>query len=171
NMGAQMGANMGASMMLQALNGVQSNADKKARLNQTEAIMLYKIVRDTADKVVDAYKNYKEKLVKLDRANAHLAKMQTMISEARLNQTPFQQIQAEGELMKYQGEVEDCQSQVARFRQSLVDLSGTEAVAKLDKQLEADKARIEEAGIANATPAASVADGTQVAPANGAVPN
>lgn len=161
---------MGASMMLQALNGVQSNADKKARLNQTEAIMLYKIVRDTADKVVEAYKNYKKELHKLDRANATLTKMQNMIADARLNQTPFQQIQSQGELMKYQGTVEDCQAEVAKQRQSLVDLSGAEAVAKLDKQLEADKARIEDAGIA-ASPASPPADGTQIAPAAGAVPN
>lgn len=171
NMGAQVGANMGASMMMQALNGVQSNADKKARLNQTEAIMLYKMVRETADKVVDKYKDYKQTLTELDRAVSILTKMQGMVSDVRASQTASQQIELEGNLLKFQADVDSKKDLVARYRQSLVDLSGAEAVAKLDKQLESDKQRIEEAGIAQTAPAAPPADGTLAAPTNGAVPN
>lgn len=180
NMGAQMGANMGASMMMQALNGVQGNADKKARLSQDQAINLYRMVRETADKVVNAYKDYKLSLSACERRANILAKLQGTVNDVRAGQTPVQQIELEGVLMRYKADVEEETEKVARYRQSLVDLSGAEAVAKLDKQLEIDKQRIEEAGIAQSAPATPAvtppadgvaADGTLVAPTNGAVTN
>jgi len=177
NMGAQVGANMGASMMIQALNGVQSANDKKARLSQTEAIILYNMVRGTADKVVRAYKDYKINLSDLERTKAALTKLQGICNEVRGSQSPVQQIQMEAELMKMQSEVDKKTDLAARDRQALVDLSGPDAVNKLDKQLIADKERIEDSSIITDAPKSavdeknSVADGTQVAPANGAVPN
>lgn len=177
NMGAQMGANMGASMMMQALNGVQGNADKKARLSQDQAINLYRMVRDTADKVVNSYRDYKISLNALERTSTLLSKLQGNVNDVRAGQNAVQQIELEGVLLKYQADVEGEKEKVARYRQSLVDLSGAEAVAKLDKQLEIDKQKIEDAGvapiapIASPAPAAAPADGTLVAPSNGAVPN
>ncbi|MBS1953076.1 MAG: hypothetical protein JST89_02760 [Cyanobacteria bacterium SZAS-4] len=174
NMGAQVGANMGASMMMQALNGVQGNADKKARLSQDQAINLYRMVRETADKVVNAYKDYKLSLNACERRTNILTKLQGTVNDVRAGQTAVQQIEMEGVLMRYKADVEEEAEKVARYRQQLVDLSGSEAVAKLDKQLEIDKQRIEEAGIAQSAPAAPAtppADGTLVAPTNGAVPN
>ncbi|CAN5577298.1 hypothetical protein BH10CYA1_BH10CYA1_22180 [soil metagenome] len=171
NMGAQMGANMGASMMMQALNGVQGNADKKARLSQDQAISLYRMVRDTADKVVASYKDYKGSLSAFERRNTILTKLQGTVNEVRAAQTPVQQIELEGVLMKYKADADEELEKVARYRQSLVDLSGPEAVAKLDKQLEIDKQRIEDAAIAGPAPATPPADGTLLAPTNGAVTN
>ncbi len=185
NMGAQMGANMGASMMMQALNGVQGNADKKARLSQDQAISLYRMVRETADKLVNSYKDYKLSLSACERRSNILSKLQGTVNDVRAAQTPVQQIELEGVLMRYKADVEEELEKVARYRQSLVDLSGAEAVAKLDKQLEIDKQKIEDAGIAPVAPVADQqpssdaplnagqlpADGTKIAPTNGAVTN
>lgn len=176
NMGAQVGANMGASMMLQALNGVQGNADKKARLSQQEAITLYRMVRETADKVVDRYHDYKMSLNALERSSNILAKLQGTVNDVRSAQTAVQQIELENILMRTQADIDGDKEKVARYRQSLVDLSGAEAVAKLDKQLEIDKQKIDDAGVAPiATPVQPAdgvaADGTLVAPTNGAVTN
>jgi hypothetical protein len=41
-------------------NGVSSGMGKKARLNETESIMLYTIVRTTAEKLVSDYKDYSQ---------------------------------------------------------------------------------------------------------------
>lgn len=167
---------MGASMMLQALNGVQGNADKKARLSQQEAITLYRMVRETADKVVDRYHDYKMSLNALERSSNILAKLQGTVNDVRSAQTAVQQIELENILMRTQADIDGDKEKVARYRQSLVDLSGAEAVAKLDKQLEIDKQKIDDAGVAPiATPVQPAdgvaADGTLVAPTNGAVTN
>jgi hypothetical protein len=150
NMGAQMGSNMGASMMMQALNGVQGANDKKAKLSQTEAIQLYGMVRATADKVVDKYNDYKIHLSALRRSTDILARFQDMLKDMHASQTPLQQITAQAELMKYQSAIETETEQVARYRQSLVDLSGSDAVAKLDKQLEIDRQKVDEAAVLTA---------------------
>jgi hypothetical protein len=173
NMGAQMGANMGGSLMMQALNGVQGAQDKKARLSQTEAIMLYQMVRSTADKVVSAYKDDKINLSGLEKTSENLKKLQAICNEVRGSQTPVQQIQMEAELMKYQTNADMQADQVNRYRQALIDLSGPDAVAKLDKQLQEDKERINDSSIINASADQKISapDGTQVAPTNGAVPN
>ncbi|MBI2811529.1 MAG: hypothetical protein HYX67_11990 [Candidatus Melainabacteria bacterium] len=183
NMGAQMATNTGASLMMQALNGMQGAADKKARLSQTEAIMLYTIVRNTADKVVTAFREYKTKQGALERATIDLGKLQEMVKEVRASQTPVEQIKLQSVIMEKQSAIEEKSEEVSRFRQALVDLSGTEAVAKLDKQLEIDRQKIAEADVLvpaqdqqqpvdpSGQPQGSLPSGTLVAPTNGAVTN
>ncbi len=185
NMGTQAITNAGASFMMQALNGMQGAADKKARLSQTEAIMLYTIVRTTADKVVTAFREYKIELDDLQRTSEDLMKLQDMVKEVRASQTPVEQIKMQAVLMEKQSAIDKLNQQVRRYRQSLVDLSGTEAVAKLDKQLEVDKQKINDADVLGPAPVADQqpsadaplnagqlpADGTKIAPSNGAVTN
>lgn len=181
NMGAQVGANAGASLMMQALNGMQTNADKKARLNQTEAIMLYKIVRDTAKQLVDAFKDYKIELSNLQRSNEDLNRLQGMVKDVRASQTPVEQIKLESILMEKQSEIQRQSELVSRHRQTLVDLSGTDAVAKLDKQIEVDKQKIADAAVQLGAPETNSTEQQQQAPAepanqqiaapNSAVPN
>jgi len=189
NMGTQAMTNAGASMMMQALNGVQGAADKKARLSQTEAIMLYTIVRNTSEKVVESFRQYKNKLSALRRTEEDLGKLQDMVKDVRASQTPVEQIKLQAVLLEKQSVIEEKAEEVSRFRQALVDLSGTEAVAKLDKQLEVDRQKIDESSVLIPTvagdqqqPAAApldvpanagqgLVDGTKVAPSNGAVPN
>ncbi len=176
NMGAQMGTNMGASMMMQALNGVQGNADKKARLNQTEAITLYNMVRNTSEKVVEAFRNYKSSANALKRTSIDLTDLQEMIKETRSTQDAAKQIDMQYTLKRAQRDVEKASEDVGRYRQTLVDLSGADAVAKLDKQFEADEAKINEAAvapvqIATPDPTATAEGPIQMAAPNGAVPN
>jgi hypothetical protein len=176
NMGAQMGSNMGAGMMMQALNGVQGNADKKARLNQTEAIMLYNMVRTTSEKVVAAFRDYKSNANYLKKANSDLTDLQEMIKETRSTQDAAKQIEMQYTLKKAQRDADKAAEDVGRYRQTLVDLSGADAVAKLDKQFEADEARINEAAIApvqvaTPDPSATAAGPIQMAAPDGAVPN
>jgi len=184
NMGAQIATQAGANMMLQALNGVQGAADKRARLSQTEAIMLYTIVRQTSEKVVAAFRDYKIQLGDLQQNIEDLTKLQDMVKEVRASQTPVEQIKLQAVLMEKQSQINKINQILRKDRQSLVDLSGAEAVAKLDKQLEMDRQKINDAGVivpsvADQQPPVDAplnagqgpADGTQIAPTNGAVTN
>ena len=59
NMGVNAGGNMGASMIMNVLNLQEKKTAKLAQLSQTETIMLYNMVRGTADHLVDNYRGYK----------------------------------------------------------------------------------------------------------------
>jgi hypothetical protein len=144
NMGTQMGMNMGASMIMQGLNGVQGNQAKKAKISQEEAIMLYKMVRDTADKLCDRFRDYKRQTLKLRKTGESLEKLQNMVRDARSGQDAAKQIEMEYYISKAQGDVEDASEQVRHDRQNLVDLAGGDAVAKLDKDLEVEQQKLNE---------------------------
>lgn len=125
----------GGSMLMQVLGAVDSKQQKKAQISQTEAISLYQIVRNTADKMVDNYRDYKKSVSKLDRCLKNLQNLQTMIAEARAGQDAAKQLDMEYTLSKAQGDVEDCNDDARRHRQQLIDLAGAAAVERLDQQI------------------------------------
>ena len=139
NMGTMMGANMGASMISQVLGGTQANAAKKARLSESETIQLYGMVRGTADRLVDHYRNYRKEMTNLRLAEADLTALQTMVRETRSTQSPSTAIEMEYTLRKAQREINGITEDVRKYRQNLNDLAGGDAVAKLDKQLDEEQ--------------------------------
>ncbi|HEY9677916.1 MAG TPA: hypothetical protein V6C76_07895 [Drouetiella sp.] len=170
NYGGQMAISSGASLIAQSLNGMQGANEKRAKLSETESIMLYTIVRNTAEKLVDNFRNYKLELGHLEGTNEDLTKLQDMIKDIRGTQSPADQIKTQRELMEQQRSIEKQTAIVSRYRQALVDIAGTDAVAKLDKQLEADKIKIAESGVIVNQPAAE-GDAAQQAAGSGTVPN
>ncbi len=139
------GTNMGASMIMSAMNMQESKQAQKARISQTETIMLYNMVRGTADKLVDQYRNYKKSMTTLARTLKNLQELQEMVREARQGQDAAKQIEMDYTIKKAQLDADSAAEDVKRYRQGLVDLAGVETVAKLDKQLEDEQSRIEQA--------------------------
>ncbi len=137
------GTSVGASMMMNLINGMESKNAKKAQISQEQQIMLYKMVRDVADRMVDNYRVYKRDMIALSRSLVDLSDLQAMINEARSAQDAAKQIEMEYTLRKAQRDVDVVANNVKHHRQSLIDLSGPEAVAKLDKQLDEEQKAIE----------------------------
>ncbi|MBC7998646.1 MAG: hypothetical protein IAF58_11930 [Leptolyngbya sp.] len=129
------GTQAGASLIMNVLGMVESGQQKRARISQQECIMLYTMVRATADKLVDNYRDYKKSVTKMDRAAKRLQTLQTMIAESRSGQDAAKQIDMEYTLDKAQGDVEEVGDDCRRHRQQLIDLAGNDAVEKLDQQL------------------------------------
>lgn len=140
---AYMGSSMGASMMMQLIGAADAKNAKKAQVSQTESIILYNMVRTTADRMVDVYRNYKKGMISLSRSITNLRDLQAMVSEARTGQDAAKQIEMEYTLRKAQGDVDNSAIDVKHFRQGLIDLTGAEAVAKLDKQLDDEEKAIQ----------------------------
>lgn len=155
--------NMGASMMMNLLQAQEGKQAQKARISQTETIMLYNMVRGTADKLVENYRNYKKTMTVLAKSLADLQDLQNMVAEARAGQDAAKQVEMEYTIRRAQRDVEAVSEDVKRFRQGLVDLAGTDAVAKLDKQLDEEQARIEQAspGSSPGNTKTATAPGTQ----------
>lgn len=137
-----MGMSSGTSL-IQSL--FVSRADKEAKkhaISQEQATILYKIVRDTADKLMGSYRDYKKDITSLERASVDLQDLQGMVAEARGNQDAAKQIEMEYTLRKARREIEKETVEVRRKRQELVDLAGDDAVASLDHELQEEREAI-----------------------------
>lgn len=140
NMGmpGMMGMNSGMGMIGSVLSGVNQKQAKKAALTQTEQIMLYNMVRSTADKLVDNFRNYKKNLVSLNKANSDLVDLQNMVRDARSGQDAAKQIEMEYWVRKQERDIDMAADDVRRYRQTLIDMAGGDAVSKLDNQIAAE---------------------------------
>jgi hypothetical protein len=156
----------GGSAIMNVLNVQEGKIAKNARLSQTEAIMLYNMVRTTADKLVENFRNYKKCMSNMQKANTDLQDLQGMVSDARAGQDPTKQLEMEYTIRKQQREVDLIGEDLKRFRQGLVDLAGPEAIAKLDKEVDDEQNKIEQAtpaGTPNPSPAGTPAQNQQTA--------
>lgn len=134
--GAYMGGQMISSMIYQLNNAHEKSVNKKAQIDQGQAISLYSLVRNTAEKVTDRYRDYKFYARRIGRTQDNLENLQNMIQDARQGQDAAKQIEMEYTLSKAKGDVEEAVFQARRHRQNLVDLAGAEAVAKLDQAMQ-----------------------------------
>lgn len=126
----------GSQMIMNIMGMADAKAARKAQIDQGQAITLYKMVRDTADKVTETYRDYKKYVRRIDRSQAITADLQNMIQDARAGQDAAKQIEMEYTLAKSKGDIEEAVYDARRYRQSLIDLAGAEAVNKLDQALQ-----------------------------------
>jgi hypothetical protein len=135
NPGMYMAQSAGGSLVMQVLNTAQTRQAKKAALTETEAIMLYNMIRGVANQVVDNYSGYRKYLGSVNRSWTDYQDLQAMVNEARSGQDSFRQIECEYMLRKERRDIDELNEDVRRSRQALVDLSGAEAIDRLDKQI------------------------------------
>ncbi|MBS1993912.1 MAG: hypothetical protein JSS83_25545 [Cyanobacteria bacterium SZAS LIN-3] len=130
----------GAAQVLGQITGaVEGKNAKKAVLNQSEMIALYQMVRNTADKMVDHYRDYKKNMVGIQRANADFEDLKAMAAES--NSRP---LETEYTLRKQKRDIEAIADDVHRYRQNLIDMAGSEAVDKLDQEIASELQMLEE---------------------------
>jgi hypothetical protein len=121
----------GAAQVLGQISGaVEGKNAKKAVLNQSELISLYQMVRNTADKMVDHYRDYKRNVVGIQRATADLEDLKAMAAEST-----SRPLETEYTLRKQKRDIDTLADDVHRYRQNLIDLAGSEAVDKLDQDI------------------------------------
>lgn len=162
NVGVYAAQSVGASMIMNVLNMQESKIAKNARLSQTEAIMLYNMVRATADRLVDCYRNYKRNMHSWTMATKDLQDLQNMVADARQGQDTAKQVEMDYTLRKAQRDVENVSEDIKRYRQGLVDLAGPDAIAKLDKDIEVNEAKVEQmTPVGTQNPQTATAPGSQ----------
>ncbi len=144
NPGMYMAQSAGGSLVMQVLNTAQARQAKKAALTETEAIMLYNMIRGVSNQVDDNYHGYRKYLGAVNRAWTDYQDLQGMVAEARGGQDARRQIECEYQLRKARRDIDSLNEDVRRSRQSLVDLSGPEAVERLDKQIAIETGKIDE---------------------------
>ncbi|HEY9712760.1 MAG TPA: hypothetical protein V6C72_04785, partial [Chroococcales cyanobacterium] len=139
NMGTYVVTGMGGNMIQSVLGSTTGKLAAKAKLSETEQIMLFQIIRNTADKLVDNYRIYKKYYYGLDRAQSGLAELKDLALEAGKGQDPAKILEMQYTLRKDSNDVEMLVDDLKRARQHLIDTSGPDAVDKLDNELAAAK--------------------------------
>ena len=148
NMLPAMGVMSGGNVIQGLFQDKQQKAAKKNAVSQEQATILYKITRDTADKLVTCYRDYKKEMNTVERATADLADLQQMVAEARTGQNASAQIEMEYTLRKAKREIEEKSEQARLHRQQLTDLAGGEAVTKLEKDIAEERSLVDKMMIA-----------------------
>jgi hypothetical protein len=143
NAGVMMGTNAGAQALYNLVNQGTAAANKKAQLSETECIMLYTIVRNTADKLVADLREYKKFTKSFNTSATDLSDLQNMLKDARGGQDNAKTLEMEYTVRKAQRDVEKESEEVQRYRQALVDLAGGDAVSRLDNQLVAEEQKLQ----------------------------
>lgn len=142
NMGTLYASQMGASMIMSVLGQVEGKAEKRAKISESESVMLYNMVRNTADKMVENYRDYTKSLTSVARATEDLVALQNMAGEAIATQDAGRQLEMQYTLKKAQRDIEEKSADLRKYRQALQDLAGSEALAKLDKQIQDENTRV-----------------------------
>jgi hypothetical protein len=133
--GTYMMQNLSYNVFSQLLGAAEGARAKKANISQAEQIMLYNMIRNTAKQVVGDYRDYKLQHKKLMSANSDFEELKKMVSEASAGNSS-QQIEMQYTLKKAQREISDIGGQLGKFRQHLIDLSGQDAIEKLDASID-----------------------------------
>jgi hypothetical protein len=144
NPGMYAATSAGGSMIQQVLGMKEKSDAKRAKLSQEEELVMFKMVRDTCDRLVDSFRDYKKHFSSLNRATADLADLKGMVAEARSAQDAPKQLEMEYTLRKQQRDIDGVASDVRRQRLTLIDLAGEDAVDKLDKQLVDEQNKVNE---------------------------
>lgn len=130
------GSQITSSMFYQLINAQEAKANKNAHIDQTQVMMLYHMVRNTADRLTETYRDYKFNVRKIDTAQARSLKLQSLVQEGRAGQDAAMQIEMEYWLDRAKSDVDDAVYTARRYRQTLIDLAGHEAVDKVDKSFQ-----------------------------------
>lgn len=141
NPAAMMGMGSGASLIQGLFQDKAQKAAKKQAISQEQATILYKIVRETADKLVASYRDYKKESTAVLRATQDLAELQTIAAEGAAKD-PGKALEMEYTLRKAKRDIDKELEEQRLFRQQLTDLAGGDAVVKLDKELEDERSAV-----------------------------
>jgi hypothetical protein len=164
-MGGYMAQSAGASLVMSVLNQAGNRNARKAAITETEAIMLYKMIRDVSREVSQDFHRYKKGISQVGRACTDYEDLQKMVADARASQDAGKQIEMDFLLRRARREIDGLNDDARNARESLINLSGAEAVDILDKQIAIESQKIGQpiAGLEGDSKVDAAAEGKTVA--------
>jgi hypothetical protein len=125
----------GTQLIMDVLSDKQSKEDKKQGTKESDAIVLFKMIRDTAHKLTTHFYNYKKFMNGLDRANLDLIDLTAMVADTREKVNSSHASELDYLLRKQQRDIEAIQISMERCHHELAVLCGQNAVSKLDVRI------------------------------------
>lgn len=108
--------------------------NKRLHVDQASALKSYKILNDSAHRVAENYRDYKNNIYRLERCRENNEQLQKMLQEANSYATASKQSELERVIEKSKQDEQRLVSEILEYRQSLVDLAGLDAFESVDKQ-------------------------------------
>lgn len=128
-------SSVGTSILMKVLDMKDRESLEKARVTQVEQILLYNMVRGTADRLVEKYRSYKKVYRNLLRAQNDFVALKEMSARVREDQDPSEQFTVDYTLRKQLRELEVIEDDLKTFRQALTDLAGAGAVSDFEEKV------------------------------------
>ena len=135
-------SNIGVSILSNILSIRDKESLQKARVTQVEQILLFDMVRRTADRLVEKYRNYKKVYKNLHRARDDFASLKNMAESVRQEQDASEQFTVDYTLRKQRREIEEIEEDLNIFRQALIDLAGRKAVEEFEAKVSEELSEI-----------------------------
>lgn len=135
NSGAYYGSQLGSRVLGSVVQGKMQKNKDKLQLTQTEAIVLFMMIDEVAERLRQRYHNYKRLLVEKSLATNELKAAKNDNLAAHEQNAPAAQILADIQRRAVEREIRRLDTETRYFKNSLIELAGLEAVTALDDQL------------------------------------
>lgn len=136
SMPLKIGAGVGGGMLSSLFGKSQSNA---AEISREQGCILYTMIRNIADKLVENYRNYRRALDEYESAQNDLAELDEMSNAARATWEAADQFQFEYTIRRSRRDARTCEQRALLRKLQLSDLAGPEAMQKLDEDIAKEK--------------------------------
>lgn len=107
---------------------------RRRHVDQASALKSYKFLNDSAHRVAENYRGYKNNIYRLERCRENNEQLQKMLQEAKSYVAASKQSELERGIEKSKQDEQRLVSEMLGYRQSLVDLAGLDAFESVDKR-------------------------------------
>lgn len=140
NAGAYYGSQLGSRVLGSVVEGKMKKNQAEIQLSQTEAIILFMMIDEVAERLRQRYHNYKRLMVERVLASNELEESKKDSFSAHESSVPGAEILANIQRRSVEREIRNLDAQLRSQRNALVELAGPIVVSDLDKQLKLELA-------------------------------
>ena len=140
NAGAYYGSQLGSRVLGSVVEGKMKKNQAEIQLSQTEAIILFMMIDEVAERLRQRYHSYKRLMVERVLATGELEESKKDSLSAHESNAPGAEILTGIQRRAVEREIRNLDAQLRSQRNALVELSGPIAVSDLDKQLKLELA-------------------------------
>ena len=140
NAGAYVGSQVGSRILGSVVEGKMRKNQAEMQLSQTEAIILFMMVDEVAERLRERYHSYKKFMIERALASKELEETKKDSLDARDSKSPGAEVIASIQRRSVEREVRRLDAQIRSQKNALVELAGPLAVNDLDKQLQLELA-------------------------------
>ena len=136
NAGAYYGSQVGGRVLGSVIEGKMQKNQAQMQLSQTEAIILFMMIDEVAERLRERYHSYKKLMVERALATNELEESKKDTLNAQESGSTPAQVLADIQRRAVEREIRRLDAELRSQRNALVELSGPISVGSLDKQLQ-----------------------------------
>lgn len=140
NAGAYYGSQVGGRVLGSVIEGKMQKNQAQMQLSQTEAIILFMMIDEVAERLRQRYNNYKKLMVERALATNELEEAKKDNLDAQESSSPGTELLANIQRRSIEREIRKLDAQIRAGKNALVELAGPVAVNELDEQLKLELA-------------------------------